>query len=344
MKTRWKYLTAFLLVLFIAAGVYFFFSANNKKSPEYSLMLLQTSMASHDLVTFQKHIDMQTFYGNIFNDAIAPTILQPSGSFANQFLDEIVQNIRATFVDSMTAYTKELVNKNSQDQTIALPEQIFARKFISLADFSNMKYKKFSNTKIKGNIATVDITVTNKLLDKDFLLKVNMKKLEDGTWQLLKITNIPEFLSALKNAETEKLVALNKPIAHEIAKEIAISTSSFEIKTRNSNGLTTAFIYRPTIIFKSADKITEFIGKVQVIGKNNTPLFTQKYIVHGPFPIGAKQDYAFSWTLNPFIPGDKVLIEANTDSLKLENTIISVKFENGKHLQILEQMPAKKIS
>ncbi len=339
MKTRWKYLTALLLVLFIAAGVYFFFSANNKKSPGYSLAILQNSISSHDWATFQKHIDLKSFYGSVFNDIIAPTIRQPSDSFTDQFLDGIVQNIRTTFVDSMTEYTKEIVTKNSRDKKPALPEQIFARKFIGMIDFNNMTYKKFSNTKITGNTATIDITITNKTLNKDFLLQVRMRKLEDDTWQLEKIINIPEFLSALKKAQTEKLIALNKPLSDEIAKDIVISTNNFDIKTHKTMGLSTAFIYKPTIIFKSTEKIVEFIGQVQVLGKNNVALFTQKYIVHGPFPIGAKQDYSFSWTLNPFIPGDKVLIEANTSDLKIKETILSVEFENGKHLQTLEQVP-----
>ena len=338
MKNRWKYFTALLLVLIISASVYFFFSTNNKKSPTYSLMLLQTSITSHDWDTFQKHIDMSTFYGSVFDSVIAPTMRQPSDAFANQFLDGIVQNISTTFVTSMTAYTKEIVTNSTPGKTIALPEQIFARKFIGIVDLNNISTKNIGNVKINGDSATVDINVTNKTLNKDLLIQVSMKQLKDGTWQLVKIVNIPEFLLALKKAQAEKLVELNKPLSKEIAKEISISKSEFDIKTRNTMGLSTAFIYKPTITFKSTDKIIEFLGQVQVLGKDDSAIFTQKYIVRGPFPIGEKQGYSFSWTLNPFIPGDKVLIETNTGSLRLRETILSVEFENGKRLQLLEQL------
>jgi len=339
MKNRWKYLIALVLVLIIAAGVYFFFSANNKKSPEYSLTLLQTAINSHDWDAVQKRMDMNTFYGQVFDDVIAPTMRPANDGFANDFFSGILQNVKTTFVSSMTEYTKAFVTKDSTDKTPTLPEQIFARKFIGIINFKNVTYKKFSNVKIQGNTSTVDITITDITLSKDFLIQVSMKKLPDETWQLVKILNVTDLLSNIKKAQAEKLVALNKPLSEEIANQISISKGKFDIKTRTSPWQSTAFIYNPLVTFKSDAQIAAFIGQVQVLGKNDDPLFTQKYIVTGPFPIGAKQDYSFSWTLNPFVPGEKALIEANKNNLKLKETILGIKFEDGKNLQILEQIP-----
>jgi hypothetical protein len=339
MKNRWKYLIALLLVLIIAAGVYFFFSANNKKSPEYSLTLLQTAITSHDWAAVQKRMDMNTFYGQVFDDVIAPTMRPTNYGFANEFFSGILQNVKTTFVSSMTEYTKEFITKDSTDKTPPLPEQAFASKFIGIINLKNATYKKCSNVKIQGDTSTADITITDKTLGKDFLIQVSMKKLPDETWQLVKVLNITDLLSNIKKAQAEKLVALNKPLSEEIASQISISKGDFDIKTRQSPWQSTAFIYKPLVTFKSDEQITAFIGQVQVLGKNNDALFTQKYIVTGPFPIGAKQDYSFSWTLNPFVPGEKALIEANKNDLKIKETILGVKLENGKNLQILEQMP-----
>lgn len=339
MKNRWKYLIALLLVLLIAAGVYFFFSANNKKSPEYSLTLLQTAINSNDWDAVEKRMDMNTFYGQVFDDVIAPTMRPTNDGFANDFFAGILQNVKTTFISSMTEYTKEFVTKDSAGKTPALPEQVFARKFIGIINLKNATYKKCSNVKIQGSTSTVDVTINDKTLSKDFLIQVSMKKLPDDTWQLVKILNVTDLLSNIKKAQAEKLVALNKPLSEEIANQIGISKGKFDIKTRANPWQSTAFIYNPLVTFKSDTQIASFIGQVQILGKNDDPLFTQKYIVNGPFPIGAKQDYSFSWTLNPFVPGEKALIEANKNDLKLKETILGIKFIDGKNLQILEQIP-----
>jgi len=339
MRNRWKYLIALLLILIITAGVYFFFSANNKKSPEYSVTLLQTAITSHDWEAVQKRVDMNTFYGQIFDDVIAPTMRPTGDGFATEFLAGILQNVKTTFIFSMTEYTKAFITKDSSDKTPTLPDQVFARKFIGVINLKTITYKKCGNVKIHGDMSTLDVTITDKTLDKDFLIQVSMKKLPDETWQVVKILNVTELLSTIKKAQTEKLVALNKPLSEEINSQISINKGTFDIKTRNGSWQSTAFIYKPLVTFKSDEQIAEFIGQIQVIGKNNDALFTQKYIINGPFPIGAKQDYSFSWTLNPFIPGEKALIEANKNDLKLKETIVGVKFVSGRSLQLLEQMP-----
>jgi len=338
MKAYKKYGIALAVVLFLTAAAYFMFLQHQKKTPEYTLTLLQTAFARHDWPTVNKHFAADSFFGAAFDEVVAPTMHQSKDGFVNDFLAEVLQNVRKGFITALTDYTKAATL--AQDKaTIEAPQQMFARKFIGVMDFTHTSWQKTAHTKILNHTATTEVTLHNTLLAKNFVVQLTMQQLPDGTWQIVKMNNAPEFLNMLKEAQEAKLEELNKPLAAKIAKEITFAKNSFELTTRVKPWLSTVLHYKPTLKFATTLPIKEFVGQVQVLDKDGKVLFTQKYIEKGPFAPGSKQSYTFSWTLNPFVAEEKALIDTAGNKLSLKESIVKISYENGTSLELLEKIP-----
>lgn len=334
--------TALIIIIAITAGAFYFF-AETKNTPEHSLGLLNNAIKQHDLATFEKHMDTETFYAQAFDDVIAPTLHQSSNPEGiNDFLAGIMSSVKQTFVSSMTETTKRYVETGSLDNQSNIPEQNLAKKFTELTDFRNITFKTTGNATIEGNIAYVNIALTQVQLGQDFNVQVKMRKLDDNTWRLVGITNIRTFLGELSKAKEAKLAELNKPIAADIETKIKITSNKFEHQKNSRFGESYNFLYSPELNFISEKQIAEFVGEIDVFDKNKDKIFTQKFVVPGPFPLKTKQEYKFSWPLNPFVPSDKVLITTADSDLTVKSKIIRVKFTDGSEIKLLENLSFNK--
>lgn len=339
MKSLWKYIVALCVVLVIAGGGYFYWQTQQKKTPAYSLGLINTAMQKHNWAAFQKHFDSKKVYGRAFDDVIAPTLQQANDSTVNAFLAGIMTNIKTNFVDTLTAHTKDYVSGSTTASQTNQPEQVFTKRFTDLLDLNNLSFKKVANSKITDATATIDVTVYDKRLDKEFTLQLLMDRQADATWTVVGINNLPPFLNEIKEAQAVKLIELNKPLAAKIKTDIEVTDANYDLKSRKEPWVSTAFIYSPTISFKSKAQITSFVGQVQVLNEDKKVLYTQKYIVPGPFPSGTTKTYSFSWPLNPFIYGEKLLASLNKSQITTKSSIIRVHFEDGQELNLLEELP-----
>ena len=340
MRTRTKLIlsVALILVVCISVGALFYFSGQ-KKTPEHSINLLSNAIKQNDLATFEKHFDLETFYAQSFDDVIAPTLRQPTDDGINDFLASIMATVKQSFVNSMVEQTRRYVESGSLESDNKAPEQILAKKFTELTDFRNTTFKSVRNTKIEGNIAYVDVAIHQNQVDEDFTLQVKMRKLQDETWCVVGINNIHEFLAEISKKKAEKLAVLNKPLSKKIQEQIAITSEKFEHKKNNRYGASYAFSYNPTVEFKQGKQVAEFIGQVDVYNKNKDRVFSQKFVNSGPFPVNTKQEFHFSWPLNPFVPSEKELINTSDSDLTVKAEIIRVNFVDGSELHLMGSMP-----
>ncbi|MEG0831768.1 MAG: hypothetical protein RSF75_05415 [Acidaminococcaceae bacterium] len=340
-RTKIILIIALAIIACITAGMLYQFSGM-KKTPEYSLDIIKTAVKQHDLTTFEKHFDLETFYSQAFDDVIAPTLQQPNTNGISDFLAGIMSGVKQNFVSSMVEQTKRYVETGSMDSDNKVPSQVLAKKFTALTDFYASTYKTVDHAKIEGNIAYLDVTVRQNQIDQDFKMQIKMRKLSDDTWSVVQITNIQQFLASLAKAKEAKLAELNLPIAKEIKTKLAIENSKFEHQKDSRYGASYAFLYKPSITFKAEKQIAEFVGQLTVYNKNSEKIFVQKFIIPGPFQKGSTINYNFSWPLNPFIPSEKELINSPDGDLKLKEEILFVRFTDGSELKLLENIPGTK--
>ena len=190
-----------VVVAILCALAYYFLYWT--KTPVYSANIIRESIAKHDVVTFEKHVDMDTLYGKGYDDAIiAIDRIEGNGISTNPFAMGILQMMKPAIVNELKAKTLEEIKgvdngqSSKKNQATKMAEGLQEKADVKNADFKDITVV----SKEKGE-AIVAVTLHNKKFNKDFELKVKMAELQDGTWKLKEITNLVDFLVEVDKAD-----------------------------------------------------------------------------------------------------------------------------------------------
>ena len=190
-----------VVVAILCALAYYFLYWT--KTPVYSANIIRESIAKHDVVTFEKHVDMDTLYGKGYDDAIiAIDRIEGNGISTNPFAMGILQMMKPAIVNELKAKTLEEIKgvdngqSSKKNQATKMAEDLQEKADVKNADFKDITVV----SKEKGE-AIVALTLHNKKFNKDFELKVKMAELQDGTWKLKEITNLVDFLVEVDKAD-----------------------------------------------------------------------------------------------------------------------------------------------
>lgn len=338
MSRMQKYLLGGLLCLLLCLGGYLLYQEHRLKAPDYSLTMAQTAVTKHDWLGANEHMDLDALYAQVFDEVVVPSLQKRNNGVISAVARDILQRMRGGFVDTMVAYTKSLIEAKDK-KAVAPPSHVFARRFLELSHLQYCSLGEIGETTENGDTATVKVTLNNSLLAKSFPVALALKKTPNDTWKVVKIDNLPQLLNAMQKAQDEKLVVLNQPLQAKINQEIAIVSSSLEIKTKESSRLTTALFYYPVVNFRAEKTIGSFMGQLQVLDKNGKVLYGQKYVETGPFSPKAQQPFALQWSLNPGQAAEKALIDTKGEGLTVKENILGVIFTDGTSVKLLESLP-----
>ena len=190
-----------VVVAILCALAYYFLYWT--KTPVYSANIIRESIAKHDVVTFEKHVDMDTLYGKGYDDAIiAIDRIEGNGISTNPFAMGILQMMKPAIVNELKAKTLEEIKgvdngqSSKKNQATKMAEGLQEK-----ADVKNADFKDITVVSKENGEAIVALTLHNKKFNKDFELKVKMAELQDGTWKLKEIINLVEFLVEVDKAD-----------------------------------------------------------------------------------------------------------------------------------------------
>ena len=144
------------------------------------------------------------------------------------------------------------------------------------AGLSYMQFKGIEETQKDEKIAVVSAKIFDKKIEKDFIVKLKMRELDNGEWCLVEVANLTEYLSEREKAVKEKLNALNKPIREQIEK--AFQVVSLDINARNENSFFPMYRLHYTLKFKLPDnskKIAQLKGLFVISDKDGKDLTYQ---------------------------------------------------------------------
>jgi len=165
-----------------------------------------------------------------------------------------------------------------------------------------------------------------------------MQQLEDGTWKLLKISNLKNYIDECRKAKKPILAELNKPITDQINQEVSIGSP-----------LETKIVYNSSI---ASGPILEVHVPISINTENNLRYLKGHLDIENPagnllitsnFTIGlTNQNSRFShnliFPLAHMIVG-KNDIEADPSALKIKIDITSLTYLNGNTLSIAKDLP-----
>lgn len=201
-----------LALLAVVVFAFAFYNLYWVKTPQYSLTLIQKAIQTHDVNSFEQHVNLDSIYNKGIDDLLAASMKGQGISKMDAFSAGIIQMLKPNLVSWLKGLTLEAVAGNkdtsgqpSQNSKTMDPSAIFDQfKFGYKAESGNLKIKDVSVTNKEGDFADVLIVLNDKSLNKDFDLKAKMTKLSNGEWQVKEIVNIVSFIEALEKAAKEK--------------------------------------------------------------------------------------------------------------------------------------------
>lgn len=353
------YIIAGIVVLAIIGLLFYFLYW--VKTPAYSLNLIREAIEKHDLVKFEKHVDTESLYNRAFDEVVQKNLTN-SGYENNQLVMGLVGMLKKTAVDELINQTKKYVEtgdfeipgqKAAPAKTNQPDGKDVANNLNKNAGISYIQFKGVENTQKDGKIAVVTTKVYDKRVDKDFVVKLKMRELEDGEWKVVEAANLTEYLEEREKAIVEKLNALNKPIQEQIDKLIQIVDT--EVEAVNENSFFPMYRLKYRVRYKLAQtekKIRDLQGVYLISDDNGKDIYGQKVKHNKLLSIYERADYSpekvyrFSFqsgsTLNPFIPSEEKIIKQGVNSFKHQFKVYCLGLEDGTVLELLTEIPEPK--
>ena len=340
-KRKIYYLIGIVIAVLVAVIFYFCYWI---KTPTYSLNLIRTAVEKHDSVKFEEHVDLNQLYGRAVDDLISAN----GADASNPLVAGMMQMFKQVAVPALSDATKRYVEtgnfekkevpKNNQKID---PNEV-ADSMKDKTGVDTIEFKGVGNTKKDGKIAVVDIKVYDKQVKKDFIIQVKMRELDNGSWKVVEISNLKEYVQEHDKAVAEKLTELNKPVAEKIASVLELKDTPKASVISDGNpffaSYTLKFDY--PILLKTITPITEYTIEVKLIDQSNNILWSGTGNVSGNF-VGENKSFSMwnTWKLNQFIEKEANIIKQGVGDKKVVTKITRVKLSDGTEYKYLVKLP-----
>lgn len=182
----------FIGVILGVAGFYFLYFV---RTPEYSLHLVQSAVQKHDVMTFKRHVDVESVVGHAYDD-FAAVSMDNDGS----------DNLGSALAKAMVVLMKEPATKVISDAVIKYVETGADSDSSDSADGhdykqveENMGYRDLTFVGIgssynDGVNAIVPVRFKSEQLNDEVVLNIKMRELSDGKWQIFAVDGLRDFM------------------------------------------------------------------------------------------------------------------------------------------------------
>lgn len=266
-------ISAFILLIILMTGGWFLYYT---KTPTYSLGIIKTAIEQHDLETFKEHVDIDTLLNNAIDDLIANDDDIGKNALANGVIKTFKPNMIEEFKKEIYASVEDtsINQKSSKNTSEAVKDSPLLKKKTFIG---------FGNTSKDGKVATVEIKVNDEAIGDEFTFLINMREKKDGTWQVIKVSNLIEYIKKVqekhketvsKNTEFIKLGDEKEGLLVNVGKtgKFAKVGIVLEVNTSNKKIFTEDRKFEPTAE-KAAMDIT-----MQILRNSNLDASAQKEI------------------------------------------------------------------
>ena len=335
-----KIMATLVAVLLVAAGVggYIYY----KRTPAYSLTIIQDAVKEHNWDKFSRHVDVNEVSESAFDDLIMAAMEEDKtmDSTTKQMAVGFAQMFKPVVTKAVEEAMKEYVEKGEvgkakeEQKNQEKPDEAMAVNLVNQTHADEVKFTGVKSTSTDGDLATVVLGIRNEKLGKDFELRISMSQLDDGTWKVRKISNLKEFLQEEQKAEEAKLAELNKPIQAEIDSAVKIGSFTGNVRQEDSFGFSYKLLINGTAEIGSK-AVESFDGEILVTDpQGDRSAIHYTYKVHGT--AGNTENMQMVKDLNIF--ADSKLIESQGQGYKYEAKVTSVKYQDGSEVKLLEKL------
>jgi len=202
---KWFSIILFLLIIVIS-GIFFW---KLMISPGYSLKQLDQAISEHDVIAFNKYVDLdatidglivQTWQYYTSDEEIGSRWSEIRNEISNSLLSVVKPNLKELIKKEVLDYiatgqwTSNEAGKENKISSIVI--QVIKEKI----DPEQWDQQSINYTEINGNIAHVGLTYFDKAKETNFLLEVKMRNMK-GYWQIIEISNVAHILNIYQNID-----------------------------------------------------------------------------------------------------------------------------------------------
>lgn len=249
MDSRYIKFGSVLLILILGAIAWWFFYYT--KTPTYSLNIIKQSVEKHDLNTFKKHVNLDSIVSNAIDDNIAS---EKGKSEYSPFINGLVQIAKTNMIEQ----EKKGIYTYIENGSIADMENYSLLSFLSKKEFINI-----GEIRKDGKLANVEIIANDNYLGGvEFTFIINMRELEDGTWEVTKLSNFDEYKNMAKEVQRQQLkeyTDIIDSIGEELGNEKELCLAMKEMGNASSNEEKIEYMKK---IIKIQSKLNEAVADV----------------------------------------------------------------------------------
>ncbi len=318
------------------------------KTPQYTLGLIGTATEKHDFATFAKHVDLETLYGNAYDDSIVASF--GSERLASPILAALVKNIKGVAVPILIDQTRNYVNggtMDEQDPSDADSPMLqnngvdVVNNLKNKTGVNSMRYQGIENVEKDGTNAFVTIKVLDKELDKHFLVKLLLRQLPDGSWQLLKIDNLQDLIAEREQVLQNKLAQLNEPIQEQLDAAVTIQPQEIQITSVTYSGVIRLLEADLQLTNTTAKEVQYFAGLIELYSPTNELFYSGNFASNKVLAPQQSAVYKFNWELNPYLMDDAKVMHSDLKNMNCKTTLSNIVFADGSNLELLTQLPVQ---
>ena len=203
MSKKKSIIAILIAVIAIVLGWYFLYFT---KTPVYSLNLARESVEKHDVVTFKKHVDVESIVGSGYDDFVEVQMNDPliKDNPFKGFAEAMLRGLKPQIVPALSQEIYNGIEKKPEDSNQNTKTKEATNEVKEKTGVKDLEFKSIGSATIDGESAIVPIIFNSKDLNQEVIFNLGMKKLEDGTWQAIKVNNFKEYFELVEKNEKNK--------------------------------------------------------------------------------------------------------------------------------------------
>lgn len=204
-----KRLLLLVLLLILAAGGYYYLHYL-RNTPVSALMQAARATQTHDVVTFERYVDVDALTNNAVDEVASHSVLLgalvPGGGIA---LRGRLSLLKPQLAKAAHAEARRFVETGSVEAAEATaPRRLINVSLLGMAGrivWPQSSFKGIKYTTERGNNAWVGIEFTQPRYDTTMIAEVMLQRQPDGRWQAKRISNLGAMLEQVARLEKRKL-------------------------------------------------------------------------------------------------------------------------------------------
>lgn len=328
------------LVIILGAAFYFLYWI---KTPEYSLNLARKAAANHDLTKFEQYVALEDIYNQAFNvftkknmDLMEKVTNSPKeimGIDVRALAQSQAMSMQSSLVSDLVQKTKTYVEtgnlpEDPKDLNMSDMKSWALQNDNMLTGYKNLKFEKIVSSKVDGNRAKVTVQVKDDKVGKDFNLEFTQRKLDNGQWQVIEISNLDSYIDEHWKAAEAKVEEINTEADKNISDVIKFGEVKGKIQTQTIYGIDFGKklqVIQPVTLPDPKRKVQYFTGTYEIKHgddliltipvfkpRNGKSIVADKYDQDDYTPDKVYEFY-IQFDLNPFISGQSDIYQNGID-------------------------------